>query len=305
MTPRVVVGVDGGGTGSRVVVSTTDGVELAREVGSAAIVIPGSETASLEAIRDLVRRGLHRAGVHPPVAALVAGLAGVGHEAHRLRMERLLSTSGLAHEVQVRTDAEVAYFDAFADGPGILLIGGTGSVAMARLPSGRSLRTGGWGAHFGDEGSGWSLGVAAIRGAIRGIEGRGPATLLSAAVAETFGTSELGELLDRLRSAAKGEIAALAPQIVQAAEQGDSLASALLDEAAEGLAQHVVPLAEAWRIDAPDAPVPVALLGGLVKPGGGLRTRLEPLLEAVGVLLHPGSPDPARGASRLARRSVA
>lgn len=296
----VVVGVDGGGTGSRALVCAFDGTELAREVGSAAIVIPGSETASLEALRDLVRRALDRAGVTPPVATLVAGLAGVGHEGHRLRMERLLSTSGLASRVSVQTDAEVAFFDAFGSGPGVLLIGGTGSVAMARLPSGRALRSGGWGAQFGDEGSGWALGVGAVRAAIRGLEGRGPQTALSDVVTEAFGTPVLVELLDRLRAAAKGEVAALAPQIAAAADAGDLVSRSLLDQAVEGLADHLVPLARAWRVESPKTEVPLALLGGLVKPGGALRSRLEPRLKALGARVQVDAPDPARGAARLA-----
>ncbi len=308
----VVVGVDGGGTGSRAVVQALDGRELAREVGSAAIVIPGSETASLEAIRDLVRRVLRQAGIDPgaPATALVAGLAGVGREVDRARMEALLGTSGLALRVGVRNDGEVAFHDAFGRGPGILLVGGTGSIALARLPSGEVRRTGGWGALAGDEGSGWSLGLAAVRATLRTLDGRGDATTLADVVTRAFGTRDPSELVDRLRTAAKGEVAALAPEVLRAADAGDPLAGTLAERAARALAGHLHPLVRAWRSgptrpDEAPAPPGVALLGGLVVPGGPLRSRLLPLLEEMGLEVRVAPPDPARGAAALAREEGA
>jgi N-acetylglucosamine kinase-like BadF-type ATPase len=297
----VVVGVDGGGTGSRAVVQSLAGQVLARDVGSAAIVVPGNETASLEAIRDLVRRALGRAGVAPPIPAeaLVAGLAGVGREVDRARMEALLGSSGLATRVGVRNDGEVALHDAFGPDPGILLVGGTGSIALARFPSGAWRRTGGWGALAGDEGSGWSIGLGGVRAALRALDGRGPDTALEGVVASAFGTSDPSELVDRMRTAAKGEVAALAPQVLRLADEGDEVASSLADGAARALADHLRPLVAAWK-DESDEPPPVALLGGLVVPGGPLRSRLLPRLDAAGLRLRVEPPDPARGAAALA-----
>jgi N-acetylglucosamine kinase-like BadF-type ATPase len=304
----VVVGVDGGGTGSRAVVLDASGRVLGREVGSAAIVVPGAETASLEAIQDLVRRVLRAAGLPPgvPARVLVAGLAGVGRAADRERVEVMLGATlaslGLARQVVVRNDAEVALHDAFGDGPGILLVGGTGSIALARLPSGRTLRTGGWGALAGDEGSGWSLGLGAVRAVLRTMDGRGAPTGLTRIVVEAFGTDDPAELVDRLRTAAKGQVAALAPRVAEVADAGDAVAISLMDEAASALAAHVTPLTRAWRQEsgAGGEPPRLALLGGLVAPGGPLRSRLLPHLEALDAVVSPGALDPARGAARLA-----
>jgi glucosamine kinase len=293
------------------VVATLEGRELARVEGGAGIVIPGAEHRTHEVLSELIARALEGAGVAPPVTALVAGLAGVGGEPERRTMEALLAgrartTPGagapLAARIQIRTDAEIAFFDAFGDGPGALLIGGTGSVAMARLPSGIWLRTGGWGAEFGDEGSGWSLGVGAIRRAILGMEGRGARTLLSARVPDVFGVADLEGLLPRVRRAPKGEVAALAPVVLRAAAEGDRVAEELLSETLDGLLGHLTPLVRAWHEQAPGTSLPLALLGGLVKPGGGLRSRLERRLQGLPVALRPAPPDPARGAVAMALR---
>lgn len=306
----VVVGVDGGGTGSRALVMDLAGAELAREVGSAAIVIPGAETASLEAIRDLVGRALRSAGVPAgvPAAALVAGLAGVGRPEDRARMGTMLAASlasnRLAARVGVWNDAEVALHDAFGKGPGILLVGGTGSIALARLPGGAMHRTGGWGGLAGDEGSGWSLGIGAVRATLQALDGRGPETALVDLVSGVFGTRVATELVDRVRTAAKGQVAALAPRVEALAATGDPVAALLVEDAAQALADHVAPLLHRWRgpggADPDPAPV-VALVGGLIKPGGPLRTRLLPRLLALGAQVSPDLPDPARGGARLAR----
>lgn len=303
-----VVGVDGGGTGSRAVVLDRSGEERARVTGSAAIVVPGAETGSLEALRDLVRRALAEAaartgsGPAPGRAlALVAGLAGVGREADRARMETLVRASGLAERARVVNDADVALHDAFGRGPGALLVGGTGSIAAARLPDGTRRRAGGWGLLAGDEGSGWALGLGAVRAALRALDGRGPATALVEPVSHAFGTREPAELVDRLRTAAKGEVAALAPAVIAAADAGDPVAEELASGAAAALAAHLPPVLSGWDDTLPRvAPRRVALLGGLIVPGGPLRGRLLPRLEALGVSVIPAPPDPARGAARLA-----
>ncbi len=302
----VVVGVDGGGTGSRAVVLDPGGEELARAVGRAALVTPGKEVVALEALRELVDAALEAAGRPGPAEVLVAGLAGVGREANRRAFQSRLEVTGLARRVRILTDMEVAFHDAFGDGPGILLVGGTGSVAFARTPEGRVLRAGGWGAVVGDEGSGYWLGLQGLRAAFRSVDGRfAPTPLLEAALAH-FGAPDPGALMDRLWAAPKAEVAGLAPHVLAAADAGDPTASRIAERGAEELARHLVPLVRGWREDAGgDVPaIPVALVGGLVVPGGPLRGRLVPRIRALGGTPREVPPDPARGAARLALASL-
>lgn len=298
-------GIDGGGTGSRLVLVDDAGAEVAREVGAAALARPGVEPGALSAIRDLLSRGLEAAG-RPPEAGvdrLVAGLAGVGRREQGDRVRRLLEDAGVAREVQVRTDVEVAFHDSFRAGPGILLVAGTGSVAMARLPGGRIVRVGGWGALLGDDGSGWMLGLRGLRMVLRSLDGMAPLTELARILPDAFGHSDPHDLVDALWRAPKSSVAALAPRVVDAANRGDEVASALVDEAVEGLAEHLRVLVEAWQGSGPGAGVPpVALLGGLVVPGGPLRSRLLPRIRELGGEPSEAPPDGARGAAHLALR---
>jgi N-acetylglucosamine kinase-like BadF-type ATPase len=296
----VVVGVDGGGTGSRALVLAADGRELARESGRAALVRPGTEEDAVSALQELVGRALTAAGIPAEADALVAGLAGVGREKDRARTEELLRGLGLARELHVRHDVSVAFHDAFSEGPGILLVAGTGSVAFCRTPSGRERRVGGWGGLVGDEGSGWSLGIQGLGAALRAIDGRGPDTVLARRLPEALGFHEADDMVRALWDVPKGRIASLAPLVVAAADEGDPVASGVVDEAVAALAAHLAPLVEEWRRDAPGAEPPVALVGGLVTPGGPLRSRLEPRIRALGAVPTEAAPDPARGAARMA-----
>jgi N-acetylglucosamine kinase-like BadF-type ATPase len=71
-----------------------------------------------------------------------------------------------AAQVAAVSDVELAHAAAFGGGPGILVVAGTGSIAVARDRRGRWQRAGGWGQLLGDEGSGFWIGRAAWRDAI-------------------------------------------------------------------------------------------------------------------------------------------
>ena len=90
-------------------------------------------------------------------------LAGAGRDAARDAVTAALSHAGLAESIEVGTDVEAAFHDAFGEGPGVMLIAGTGSIAWARDEGGVMHRVGGWGQHVGDEGSGYWLVMEALR----------------------------------------------------------------------------------------------------------------------------------------------
>lgn len=96
-------------------------------------------------------------------AALTVGAKGIWHEADRRWLARRLA--GKAGEVTVVSDLELAHAGAFSGGPGVLVVGGTGSSAFALDARGRRARAGGWGPLIGDDGSAFWLGREALRDA--------------------------------------------------------------------------------------------------------------------------------------------
>lgn len=304
---HVVVGVDGGGSKTHVVVANDRGKELASVTGAASAVRPGEALESAELIGGLVRDALAVAEQEDRPRALVVGVAGVGREPERRALLRALEGEAIAEEVQVVTDADIAIEDAFgAEGAGILLVSGTGSVAFGRGPSGELRRCGGWGPVCGDEGSGAWIGRRALSVVTSSHDQREPETRLVGAVLTALELDEVDDLVAWAAQATPKDLAALAVPVVTLASERDLRANSICTIAAEELVLHVRTLARQLFTDE-RAAVPVALAGGMLKRGSFLRRLVEHRLKSAvpGSVLHAEEVQPARGAVRLALRVAA
>ncbi len=295
---RFFVGVDGGATRTRAVVLDEAGRELARAEGRQAIANAKEPHLAAGSVADVSERAARAAGLELPAEGLFAGLTGAGREDNRLAVEQELLRMGVARKVRIGTDFITAFHDAFGNGPGILLIAGTGSSSMGRGEDGRETRCGGWGHHLGDEGSGYALGAAALRIAAWQDDGRAPVTGLPAAILAHLKLERVQDLIPWAAAAAKKEVAALAPIVGAAAAEGDPAAQEIVARAVLDLEAHAVALRERlgpWR-----NPPGVAFTGGMVHHGRPLRAPLEAALTARGFVVLEREPDPAMGAARLA-----
>jgi N-acetylglucosamine kinase-like BadF-type ATPase len=298
VTSPIHVGVDGGATRCRAIALDGEGREVGRAEGAPALASVRAASAVAVTVAAVVGDALRAAGTEPPVTRLVVGLAGAGRPDVRVAVQAALEATGIAREVEVRSDTVVALDDAFDTGPGILVVAGTGSMALGRAADGREARAGGWGAALGDEGSGWWLGLHGLRAVARAVDGRGPATTLRGALLETLGLEDPDAMIRWVDSASKGEVAALAPVVLRAANGGDAAARRLADEAARELAAAADAARRAlepW----PDPPS-VAGVGGLIAPDGLLRDRLATALGSIALHFDPREVVPARGAARRA-----
>ncbi|HSG50254.1 MAG TPA: BadF/BadG/BcrA/BcrD ATPase family protein [Longimicrobiales bacterium] len=283
--PACFAGIDGGGTRTRVLLLDGELREIRQDEGPPGAVDPRNPGKAAEGVVALVRSAAEAAGVRLPITALWVGLAGAGRPEVQAAVRGALEAAGVAIRVAVGTDAEGALHDAFGEAGGILLISGTGSVAWGRNPAGATARVGGWGPLLGDEGSGYAIGVAALRRVARAADGRDTPTAMEAA------------LLDAL---ALGAVAALAPSVARCAHAGDPAASEILAGAVAALEAHVLALAA--KLGPWDSAPAVALAGGLLDPGGALRAATEEALRRHGLPVLREAVLPARGAARLAVR---
>jgi glucosamine kinase len=299
----VYIGIDGGGTRAVALVVDSSGEELARVEGQPGLIRVTDPAAGAAALSDLAARALSEAGAEPVAVVMCCGLAGAGREPERRGLEVALQLNAPARRVIVITDAEAALYDAFGSGPGILLIAGTGSIAWGRAHDGRVARCGGWGHILGDEGSGYSIGLAALRASVRAHDGRSETTLLLEAILRHTGVSGPEALVGWSASATKGKIGALAPLVTRAAEQDDRVARVIVETAAGELALHVSAL---YRRMMPwEEPPGIALGGGLIAPGGPMRDVTIDALRSLSlpIVVREDVVDGARGAAKLALRS--
>ena len=304
---EIVIGVDGGGSKTRVMVGTAEGEVLATLDGPKSAVTPGQAARSADVIGELVTRAL--AEVAQPGAVLprvlYCGVAGTGRDEERKALHAALDAKELAEEIVIDSDGLIAMYDALEDRAGILLVVGTGSIAYGRSPAGEVVRCGGWGPAFGDEGSGGWIGRRALSIVAASSDGREPPTALLFPILAATQCEDVHDLIPWAAAADARAYATLAPVVFSAAVAGDPRANALVTLAAEELVLHVRALARQLFSDE-RAAVTVALSGGLMERGSPLRKRLEQRLKSAvpGAQLRAEEVLPARGALRAAARRI-
>jgi glucosamine kinase len=239
----------------------------------------GAQTAGT--VAEVALRAVAASGgqVALPADAIVIGAAGAGSATEQRELASEVLRLGIARNAKVLTDGEIALAAAFSDGPGILLTAGTGSIAFARDTAGRMHRAGGFGWQMGDEGSGYWLGRRALELAGRAFDGRsGPSSLLGR-ILTTVALPAFDDLVRWSVTATPGQVAALAPELLDAARDGEVAALEAVEQAAEDL---VSLLATLGRHLSDTDRIPVVATGGLFASGSPLAPAFA---RALGVAL--------------------
>lgn len=301
MSDVVAVGVDAGGTATRVAVSE-NGAPAGRNGGPAA----NATTLGVNDAADAIVRAVRSALDHRKPAAIVVGAAGAGRAGVAGALENLIGSAFPGCRVSVGDDAAIALRGAIPAGPGIVLIGGTGSIAYAENGD-RRARVGGLGYLAGDEGSAFAIGMAAVRLYGRVLDGRARADETTDLVARTLGAPDRDAYIGALYDAplAPAAIAALAPAIVAFAGKGNRVATKLVQQAGTDLGDLIKAAARA--VDLTEASPTVALTGGLFTENSLLSYILELRIinELPGASIVRGGDGAAIGALRLAEALAA
>src|SRR5256886_9427874 len=176
----IFLGADAGGSHTTVVIGTADLTILGRADGPPAAMKPGGAPASAAVLSETGRRAAFQGSVDLPVERAVVAAAGAGRPQERADLEAALVQAGMARPPRVIADGQVALSTAFADGTGIIVSAGTGSIAYARDPAGQLHPAGGYGWQLGDEGGGDWLGRRPPGPGARAPDGpRGGSTMLA------------------------------------------------------------------------------------------------------------------------------
>jgi N-acetylglucosamine kinase-like BadF-type ATPase len=295
----LVLGIDGGGTSTRVLVepAAAPGVAVFRGQSGASNVL----TTRPEQLQSTLERALRGA----PAAAAVCGcFAGVIRDADSSRVKSLLSERFPGAKVFVEPDYAAAHFasEPVAD---FTVVAGTGSVVCWE-EGGEIRKAGGGGYLLGDEGSGFWFGRKVLRAWLAGrIEG---SSAVDAALSATFGSTQGPEILASLYSepGPQKRMAKLGGLVGDAAKAGEFWAKEALVEGAALLAD--ITAAPILRLRRPE-PVRVSLSGGLWKTSpmfsAAFETALNQVLgERVAFRLEVLKRPPVCGAVEFARRRL-
>lgn len=256
---KFFAGIDGGQSSTVALIGDETGAVLGRGtagpcdwIGQAA-ESPRFARALESAIGEALRAAALPAETH--FETIVAGISGYEGTIHGL--EPKLN----AQSVRYLHDARVAHAGAFELGEGIVVIAGTGSVALGRDASGREAVVGGWGFLFGDEGSAFAIARAALAFAMRAQDAAGHSEIEERA-RRFFGRSDLRHIARGFYTGSidRTTLAAFATAVIAAAHDGDPDALAVVEDAAQALAALTATCAE--RLDWSASSIDVALCGG-------------------------------------------
>jgi N-acetylglucosamine kinase-like BadF-type ATPase len=305
---RFVVGIDGGGTkttaavvseNSALVATATSGPSNRRSVGM--------EPASAN-IAEAVTEALQNAGVAlDRLAGVCMCLAGFDTDLDLSVPQRALRILDFDGPAIIENDVIGAWAGATEANPGIVAIGGTGATALGMNARGEFWRTDGWDTLLGDEGSGYAVGLAAIRAAMRMLDGRIPPTQLVKALGHAFSVQSAEDMRRLVDSTPFGkyEVASFARHVSEAAAAGDSVARDILRHAGEALAENVAAIVR--ELGMRDEPFPLSTVGSVIRDEPWVT---EPFVAAVKAIapqatirapLHP----PEIGAALLCFKRLA
>jgi glucosamine kinase len=299
------VGIDGGGTKTTCAAGDETRL-LAKATAGPSNIVRVGEAQTRKSLTQAVREACAACGISPEdvVRTCVGGSGAARPELAAIVRSILVEI--LRSPVDVVGDMETSLEAAFGDGPGVIVIAGTGSIAYGRDQTGNTLRAGGWGFEIGDEGSAHWIGRTAITALLRYSDLDGESVLSAPMVKALFKAWGVDSLLDLARAANSvpgPDFASLFPAI---ARSDDNLARQVLGKAGRELAELASIVIR--RLFAQDnvPPVPVAMIGGVFRHAAPVReafyNELRNMVPDARVL--PEVVDPVEGALRMARKAA-
>lgn len=299
------LGIEAGGTRSVALLEDRDGVILRRvEAGPANLrLIDDGKLAGH--FRGLAR-GL------PGPDALAIGMAGARTESDRERIRRAAAKVWPAVPCHATNDLETALMAADASPragrltapppPRVLVLSGTGSCCFGRRADGKTAKLGGWGHILGDKGSGYEIGLRALRAVVYYFDRDGEWSALGQGLLRALQLNEPNDLIGWAQAAGKADVAALAPEVFAAWKHGDKIAADILEGAAETLARDAADCAR--LLSRPGKPVQFVLAGSVLLKQPAFAKNVERMLKRLWLraIVTPLKQESVRGAVELARQ---
>jgi N-acetylmuramic acid 6-phosphate etherase len=302
--PPACLGIEAGGTRMVGLFDAGDGAPARRaEVGP----------ANLRLLNDaqLTRRFREIAAAFPKPDALAIGMAGARAESDRERIRRAAAKVWPKVPCLATNDLETALMAADSsagikerDIPRVLVLSGTGSCFFGRASDGKTAKVGGWGHVLGDKGSGFEIGLRALKAVVYYLDRDGEWSALGQRLLRALQLNEPNELIGWAQNASKTDIASLAVEVFKAAAARDAIATDILKGAAESLAKDAVTCA--GKLTKANAPVQFVLAGSiLLRQPKFARTVEESILKRwKGAIVTPLKRDSVHGALALAQQAL-
>ncbi len=279
---RYVVGLDGGGTKTEVVVCDLNG-KIVSQFKSGAINVNGESVKNVENnLSSIFKKITEAAGPSDEFICTCVGAAGISNSAARETLKKSIVNSGYSGKLIISGDHETALYGALGKADGIIIIAGTGSICYGKNKQKEEHRTGGFGYLIDDEGSGYAIGRDILSAIVRAFDGRSQCTALADMVFSQLKVNSIEELIGYIynKETNKRDIAKLAPNLTNACALGDKTALEIADKCSNELLKLVKPIVD--KLDLQDTEI--ALSGSILINDDYIRNNFLKKLLAV----YPG-----------------
>lgn len=299
-----VLAVDGGGSKTQAVCADLSGKELGVGISGPTSLTATSIGAASFNLREALRQATESLPAGSTCLKLVMGLAGMDtpdeEKTAQEVFQQSLSPLGIS-SLQLVNDSAIALANGTDALDSVVLISGTGSNCFGKNQAGQTAKTGGYDYILSDQGSGYAIGRAVLRQAIKSYDGRGQRTILEQFVCDHFKITDLSHLKTKVHNPilSKTEIAELAQVCLRAYSQADVVATAIFDHAVEELVLMTSTVIR--RLDLAEKPVVCVLAGSITKISHvetELKTRLTTQFPQI-TMTTPETP-PVHGALKMA-----
>ena len=234
MAKTYYIGIDGGGTKTKFDLFDSDKNSIASLTTPTIHPAQASFKEVVSVLNTAKEKLLANINDRDYVLKVGAGLGGYGINAdYRKKLEDEFST--VFDEFKLYSDAYAAMLGALAGEDGILMIAGTGSIALAKVGD-ETFRCGGFGYRYGDEGSAYSIGKALISRALKEADGRLDKSIVSDLVADYF--DNIGINIIATSDFSRDKIAGLAAAASKYVENSESVRDIFL-AAAKEISLHI------------------------------------------------------------------
>lgn len=319
---RLIAGFDAGQTHTTCRLRDADGAAVLAEgqgPGVSHLAAPAGPARFSKALQTTWSHAcsqLGATGATPPSIRLVAAAIGasgieVGAAVQTAAQQLAAQALGLPlPRVVVTGDERTALHGAMGSHQGgIVVISGTGMIAVGRNPAGLEHRCGGWGWLLDGAGSATDIGRDGLALSLEMADGRRSDSPLRSRI---WAGLNLQPDDNHAAQAIKAKVvepdfgaagfARLAPLVVAAASEGDAAAAAVVERSALALAEMVVTISQRLELEAP----PVWPMGGALEHLPLLRARLAAALDrsCPGAQLLVPAGDACSGALALARNCL-
>ena len=285
-----VLGIDAGGTKTVCYLADEDGKVLGEGRSGGANLKADGELAVEKVLHTVMDQAI--GDRDRDIAAICLGITGAERDDDNAIVRGIMRRIGARARIVVVNDALVALVAGIGDAPGVVIICGTGSIAYGRSAD--------------REGSGYWIGRQAMRAVARAADGRGPATSLSARVLNHFAVAKPSDLVAEVydRQLRHHALAQLARVVQQARDEGDEVATQILEQAAHELVRAARSVVD--RLQMQEEAVHFVLAGGVFTGLPWLAEELKRRLPATAPrgLVKRLEVEPALGAVHLALAEV-